>query len=132
MICLNVQTRKRCEFVDIQRDVTNAVLESGVTDGIIMIFCPHTTAGITINENADPSVPSDITAKISKIINQNDSDYCHGERNSDSHIKSSLFGASEMVIIEKGKLVLGTWQGIFFAEFDGPRSRKVFLKIIRG
>ena len=132
MICLNIQTRKRCEFVDIKRDITSAVLESGVTDGIIMIFCPHTTAGITINENADPSVPSDIIVKTSKIINQNDSDYRHGEGNSDSHIKSSLFGASEMVIIEKGKLVLGTWQGIFFAEFDGPRSRNVFLKIIRG
>ncbi len=132
MICLNVKTRKRCEFTDITHDVSNAVVESGVTDGIIIVFCPHTTAGITINENADPSVPGDIRAKTSKIINQNDPDYRHGEGNSDSHIKSSLFGASETVIIENGRLVLGTWQGIFFAEFDGPRSRNVLLKIISG
>ena len=130
MIRLNVKTRKRCEFTDITHNVSTAVLESGVTDGIVLIFCPHTTAGITINENADPSVPGDMTAKTSQIISQNDPDYRHGEGNSDSHIKSSLFGASEAVIIENGRLVLGTWQGIFFAEFDGPRSRNVLLKIV--
>ena len=132
MITLKLQTGQRCEFVDITQDVAEALKESGVTDGIILVFCPHTTAGITINENADPDVLRDITIKTSKFIEHHDSDYRHGEGNSDSHIKSSLVGASEMVIIEKGKLILGTWQGIFFAEFDGPRSRDVFLKIISG
>ena len=130
MTCLSVQTRQRCEFVDITGEVANTVRESGVTDGIVLIYCPHTTAGITINENADPSVIRDITIKTSKIIDHSDPDYRHGEGNSDSHIKSSLVGASEMVIVENGRMVLGTWQGIFFAEFDGPRSRKVFVKII--
>ncbi len=132
MIRLSIKTHKRCEFVDITGDVTNAVSKRGITDGILLIYCPHTTAGITINENADPSVSRDITMKTSKLIDKNDADYLHGEGNSDSHIKSSLVGASEMVIIEKGRLVLGTWQGIYFTEFDGPRSRDLFLKIIPG
>jgi secondary thiamine-phosphate synthase enzyme len=132
MIQLTVQSHKRCEFIDITGSVSNAVQEAGIKEGILVIFCPHTTAGITINENADPSVPSDIALKSSKLINQNDPDYRHGEGNSDSHIKSSLFGLSETVIIENGRLVLGTWQGIFFTEFDGPRTRKVFLKILSG
>jgi secondary thiamine-phosphate synthase enzyme len=118
--------------VDITDEVTEAVRESGVSDGILFVYCPHTTAGITINENADPSVPHDITMKTGKLIDRRDPDYRHGEGNSDGHIKSSLVGASEMVIIENGELVLGTWQGVFFAEFDGPRSRNVFLKIIPG
>ncbi|MEE8184805.1 MAG: secondary thiamine-phosphate synthase enzyme YjbQ, partial [Thermodesulfobacteriota bacterium] len=111
MIRLSIKTHKRCEFVDITGDITNAVSKRGITDGILLIYCPHTTAGITINENADPSVSRDITMKTSKLIDKNDADYLHGEGNSDSHIKSSLVGASEMVIIEKGRLVLGTWQG---------------------
>ena len=132
MTPLKIRTRQRCEFVDITRDVAKAVQKSGILNGILLIYCPHTSAGITINENADPSVISDITLKTSKIIEHSDPDYRHGEGNSDSHIKSSLFGASETVIIEKGKLVLGTWQGIFFTEFDGPRNREIFLKIIAG
>jgi len=132
MITFKVQTKQRCEFVDITLEINNALRESGVTDGIVMVYCPHTTAGITINENADPAVSQDILMKTSKIFDHIDRDYRHGEGNSDSHIKSSLFGASEMVIIEKGKLVLGTWQAVYFAEFDGPRIRKVFLKIISG
>lgn len=130
MITFKVQTRQRCEFVDITRDITSAVHESGIADGILLVYCPHTTAGITLNENADPDVLRDITVKTSKFIDHNDPDYRHGEGNSDSHIKSSFVGASEMVIIENGKLVLGTWQGVFFAEFDGPRERSVHLKII--
>ena len=118
--------------MDITDDVAKAVRKIRISDGILLIYCPHTTAGITINENADPSVLTDINLKTSKFIDHNDPDYRHGEGNSDSHIKSSFFGASETVIIERGKLVLGTWQGIFFAEFDGPRNREIFLKIIPG
>ncbi len=132
MITFNVKTRQRYEFIDITRDIINSLQKSGINDGIVLIFCPHTTAGVTINENADPSVPSDITGKMCKLIEQNDPDFRHGEGNSDSHVKSSLFGASEAVIIENGTLVLGRWQGIYFAEFDGPRSREVYLKIVEG
>lgn len=132
MTTLKIRTQKRNEFIDITRDVAKAVRESGVSEGIVTVYCPHTTAGITINENADPSVLSDITQKISELIEKDHPAFRHAEGNSDSHIKSSLFGASETVIIEKGKLALGTWQGIFFAEFDGPRSREVFIKIIPG
>ena len=132
MVRLNLRTRKRCELVDITTEVADAVRKVGVTDGVVLIYSPHTTAGITINENADPSVAEDITMKTSKLVNHNDPDYRHGEGNSDSHIKSTLAGASQTVIIENGKLALGTWQGIFFTEFDGPRSREVYLKIIQG
>lgn len=118
--------------MDITSMVEEAVRAEGVTDGIVLVFCPHTTAGITINENADPSVTRDITMKTSGLIDRDDPGYRHGEGNSDAHIKSSLFGASESVIIEGGRLVLGTWQGIYFAEFDGPRTRSVYLKIIPG
>ncbi|MBE9532148.1 MAG: YjbQ family protein, partial [Proteobacteria bacterium] len=96
----------------------------------VLVFCPHTTAGITINENADPDVPHDILMKSEKLIERKDPDFRHAEGNSDAHLKSSLFGASESVIVEDGRLVLGTWQGIYFAEFDGPRTRNVFLKMI--
>jgi secondary thiamine-phosphate synthase enzyme len=132
MLRINIRTHQRCELVDITHEVTNAIKENEVTDGILLIYCPHTTAGITINENADPSVPGDIKMKTSKLIEHRDPEYRHMEGNSDSHIKSSLIGASEIVIIKNRKPVLGTWQGIFFAEFDGPRSRNVFLKIIPG
>ena len=132
MIRLGVRTRKRCEFVDITGEVAGAVEKSGVTEGVVLVYCPHTTAGITINENADPSVVHDITMKTSKLVEHDDPGYLHAEGNSDSHIKSSLVGASETIIIDRGRLVLGTWQGIYFAEFDGPRTREVFLKIIEG
>jgi secondary thiamine-phosphate synthase enzyme len=132
MVRLSVKTARRCEFVDITSMVADAVRTGGVSEGIVIVFCPHTTAGITINENADPSVTRDMTMKTSGIIEHDDPGYRHAEGNSDSHIKSSLFGASETVIIEGGSLVLGTWQGIYFAEFDGPRTRSVYLKIIPG
>ncbi len=132
MVRLSVRTSRRCEFVDITGELRKAVLESGMSDGIVVIYCPHTTAGITINENADPSVMRDITTKTSKLIDRNDPDYRHVEGNSDGHVKSSLFGASETVIIEGGRPVLGTWQGIYLAEFDGPRTRSVLLKMIPG
>ncbi|MFQ5442253.1 MAG: secondary thiamine-phosphate synthase enzyme YjbQ [Thermodesulfobacteriota bacterium] len=129
---LSLKTNKRCELLDITEEVAGAVKESGVRDGIVIVYCPHTTAAITINENADPSVCRDILMKTSKVIEEGDPEYRHGEGNSDSHVKSSLTGASETIIIEKGRLVLGTWQGVYFCEFDGPRSRNCFLKILAG
>ncbi len=132
MKVLEIRTRKRCEFVDITKEVIETVEESGVKDGIVTIYSPHTTAGVTINEKADPSVVEDMATKLSKLIDPMDPDYRHTEGNSDSHIKTSIVGASETILVEKGRPLLGTWQGIFFAEFDGPRSRKVFVKVIPG
>lgn len=107
------------------------VKESGISDGIITIFIPHSTAAVTINENADPDVVRDIIMEINKVIPFLDS-YKHFEGNSAAHIKSSLFGVSESVIVADGELLLGIWQGIYFCEFDGPRNRKVFVKISAG
>ncbi len=132
MTRITIDTGQRCEFIDITDEVANAVRDEGMVDGIVLVYCPHTTAGITINENADPAVAQDMTMKTAKLIEYNDTDYRHGEGNSDSHIKSSIIGASEMLIVEGGKLLLGTWQSIYFAEFDGPRSRNVLLKTIQG
>lgn len=125
---INVRTKSRTEFVDITREIRRIVKESGISDGIVTVFIPHTTAAVTINENADPDVVSDIIMEINKIIPFHDS-YKHFEGNSAAHIKSSLFGVSESIIIADGELLLGTWQGIYFCEFDGPRHRKVYVKI---
>lgn len=130
MIRLDLKTSKESELVDITARIRQAVEDEGFIDGVVLVFCPHTTAGITINENADPDVPRDILMKSAKLIERNDPDFRHAEGNSNGHLKSSFFGASETVIVEDGRLVLGTWQAVFFAEFDGPRSRKVFLKFI--
>jgi len=119
---------RRAEFVEITGEVAKAVSSSGIREGTALVYVPHTTAGITINENADPSVKSDIIKELDKIIPWND-DYDHSEGNAAAHIKASLIGESVSVIISKGRPVLGTWQGIFFCEFDGPRKRKVFIKI---
>ena len=124
-----VKTSSQNELIDITRSVQEAVKKTGVEDGICLIFIPHTTAAVTINENADPSVVQDIIMELNKIVPFKDS-YRHMEGNSPAHIKASLVGCSEIVFIESGKLVLGTWQGIFFCEFDGPRSRKVHVKAI--
>jgi secondary thiamine-phosphate synthase enzyme len=131
MIRLSIKSVKENELIDITSRVQKLIDGEGFTDGVVLVFCPHTTAGVTINENADPDVPADILMKSAKLIERNDPDFRHGEGNSDGHLKSSLFGASESVIVEDGRLVLGTWQGIFFVEFDGPRTRKVFLKFIK-
>ena len=130
MIQIDVKSVKEAEFINITSRVQKVVEEKNFIDGVVLIFCPHTTAGITINENADPDVARDILMKSNKLIERDDPDFRHAEGNSNGHLKSSLFGASESVIVEGGRLVLGTWQGIFFAEFDGPRSRKVFLKCV--
>ena len=124
-----VKTSIQSEFIDITRSVQEAVKKTGVKDGICIIFIPHTTAAVTINENADPSVVQDILMELNKMVPFKDP-YRHMEGNSPAHIKASLLGCSEMVIVESGKLVLGTWQGIFFCEFDGPRNRKVHVKVI--
>ncbi len=125
----NVQTSSSIQLLDITSEVRQYIKESGAHDGIILVYTPHTTAGITINENADPAVTEDITAFIRQKI-PHEPYFKHMEGNSPSHIMSSYFSASETLIISSGQLVLGTWQGIYFCEFDGPRIRKVHLKII--
>lgn len=127
----NIKTSQRMEMIDITHHVLKAVSDSKVTDGICSIFVPHTTSAVTINENADPSVPEDIVMQLSKVIPHNDS-YRHSEGNSDAHIKASLMGSSKTIIVESGRLVLGTWQSVFFCEFDGPRTRKFYVKVIKG
>ena len=128
---LSVKTSSQVELVDITSLIQNTVRESKVKSGICSVYVPHTTAGVTINENADPSVKSDIIKELNKVIPFDDN-YSHLEGNAAAHIKSTLVGASETIMIENGSLVLGTWQGIFFCEFDGPRSRKLIVKIIQG
>ena len=129
MEVIQVRTGKQVEFLDITAGIQAAVEKSGTTDGICYIFIPHTTAGITINENADPHVTRDILKELDKIVPLDDN-YTHAEGNSAAHIKSSLMGCSKQVFIEGGRLALGTWQSIFFCEFDGPRSRTVWVKVM--
>jgi len=124
-----ISTKNRNQMVDITSQVSSFVSKSGITDGDVIVYCPHTTAAITINENADPSVPHDLLLTLEQLLPQHRSGYRHSEGNSDSHCKSSLIGCSEQVLIKDGLLQLGTWQGIFFCEFDGPRSRKVIVQI---
>ena len=125
----NVKTKKVDEFIDITYLVEQTLKESGFRDGVVVIFCPHTTAGITINENADPDVVRDILVTLEKSFPRH-GDYKHSEGNSSAHIKASLMGSSATIIVDNGKLVLGTWQGIYFTEFDGPRNRKVYIKLL--
>lgn len=128
MIEIRISTTSRTELLDITGEVQKAVAESGVRDGVCHVYVPHTTAGITINENADPSVRQDILTELNKIVPFQDN-YKHLEGNAAAHIKASLVGNSETILVEAGKLLLGTWQGIFFCEFDGPRSRRVIVKV---
>ena len=125
---LDIKTEKRNQFVDITDRVQRLVDESDIEDGVVEIFVLHTTAAITINENADPSVKSDIINHLEKMVPEKGK-YEHTEGNSDAHIKSSLLGTHQAVFVAQGKLILGTWQGIYFCEFDGPRSRRVAVKI---
>ena len=124
-----VKTKDRVELVDITKKVKKLVEDQSIKSGILVINIPHTTAGVTINENADPSVKKDIVNELNKVIPFNDN-YNHLEGNSAAHIKSSIIGSDQTIIIENGKLQLGRWQGIFFCEFDGPRNRKMNFKII--
>ena len=131
LIKLDVTTGKHTEMKDITRLIQKAVTDSGVTDGVCIVFVLHTTAAVTINENADPDVVRDFTMEINKIVPWEDG-YHHMEGNSAAHLKSSLIGFSEQLLIANGRLVLGTWQGIYFCEFDGPRRRKVYVKVMEG
>jgi len=125
---LQVKTSHRTEMIDVTSKVQAALVESKLTSGVCTIYVPHTTAAVTINENADPSVRRDILEFLEKNI-PHSAAYHHTEGNADSHIKASLVGSSTSVLFEEGKLMLGTWQGIFFCEFDGPRQRQVWLKL---
>ncbi len=130
MNIINLKTSQRLEFIDISLQVEEIINKSGIANGLICLFVPHTTAALTLNENADPSVKSDMKHKLNSLIPKDDN-YAHSEGNSDSHLKSSLFGSSLTLIISKRKPVLGTWQGIYFCEFDGPRNRNIYTKIIK-
>jgi len=128
---ISLETRSRVEMIDITAAVQKALREEGIPSGICLVYTPHTTAAITINENADPDVPRDILEALDRAVPLS-ANYRHAEGNSAAHVKASLVGASELVILENGRLVLGTWQSIFFCEFDGPRTRKVLISIIAG
>lgn len=130
MDVFEIKTHKRNEMIDITDGIREYIHKKKVKSGIITLYVPHTTAAITINEHADPSVRVDITEFLSKLVPESPH-FKHLEGNSDAHIKSTLVSPSISLIIENGELILGTWQGIFFCEFDGPRSRKLFAKIIR-
>ncbi len=131
MHTLSVRTTSRMEMADITARIQELVRASGIDAGVCHVFVAHTTAGLTINENADPSVPADILMVLNKIISDREA-YRHLEGNSPAHIKASLMGPQLTVLVEQGRLVLGTWQGIFLCEFDGPRTRKVHIKMMAG
>jgi secondary thiamine-phosphate synthase enzyme len=128
---LEIKTSRRNEMEDITDRIQALISESKIASGVCVIYCPHTTAGVTINENADPSVKRDLLEFFEKNIPRS-ADYHHTEGNADAHIKASLIGSSKSILFDKGKLLLGTWQGIFFCEFDGPRARRLWLKLIQG
>ena len=128
---LEIVSRAQVELIDITAAVRNTVRASGVRDGLAFLFVPHTTAAVTINENADPDVVTDLVMELGKIV-PSDDDYRHAEGNSAAHLKATLVGCSETLIVVDGDLVLGTWQGIYFCEFDGPRRRSLHLKILPG
>lgn len=126
-----ISTQRPQEFIDITSYVKRVINESGIKDGIAVVYCPHTTAGITINENSDPDVVRDIMSALERVFPVK-GDYRHIEGNSHAHIKASLMGSSCNIIVKDGELVLGVWQGIYFCEFDGPRKRSFFVKIVEG
>lgn len=131
VMVLTVKTRSQTELVDITAEVGRLVADSGVRNGLCLVYVPHTTAGVTINENADPSVRKDLLMVLNQMV-PSQADYRHLEGNSPAHVKSTLVGASQTIAVENGHLVLGTWQGIFFCEFDGPRSRTVQVRMVEG
>lgn len=124
-----VRTRARLEMIDITPQVGEAVSSTGADSGICVVYVPHTTAGVTINEGADPDVAADILDATERMVPSRGS-YRHGEGNAAAHIKATLVGSSKQIIVESGKLSLGTWQAVFFCEFDGPRSRRVYVKVV--
>ncbi|GAB6097857.1 secondary thiamine-phosphate synthase enzyme YjbQ [Desulfatiferula olefinivorans] len=126
---ITVTTTARNQMIDITEAVEQKLREAGINDGLCLVFVPHTTAGVTINENADPDVRTDILAALARMVPK-DPAYLHREGNSDAHVKSSLTGVSATLAVERGRLVLGTWQSVFFCEFDGPRTRTVQVRIL--
>lgn len=132
MQTFNVQTHQRDQMVEITSQVRELVSESGIAHGQVIVYIPHTTAGVTINENADPDVVHDFLKQLDLMVPWRQPFYQHAEGNTASHVKASMMGFSATVFVEQGHLVLGTWQGIYFCEFDGPRNRKVHLKICAG
>ncbi len=129
-VTLDVPTRERCALLDVTRPVQQLVGQAQVVSGTVICYVPHTTAGITIQENADPDVVHDILWKLERLVPKDEAAYRHAEGNTDSHIKASMMGSSATVLVADGRLVLGTWQGIYFCEFDGPRTRKMIVKIV--
>ncbi|HCR18487.1 MAG TPA: hypothetical protein DIU35_13485 [Candidatus Latescibacteria bacterium] len=129
---LDVRTEQQTEFLPITDRVQRAVSETGISNGVCHLYVPHTTAAVTINENADPMVIHDVLQVVNKIIPFEDSNYRHMEGNSAAHVKACFFGNSETVFVQDRQLVLGTWQGIFFCEFDGPRNRQLYVKTLEG
>jgi len=127
---IKVKTNKRNEMIDITSDIQEIVEDENIKNGIVVVYVPHTTAGITINEGADPSVQRDIITSLKKLIPES-GDYHHSEGNSDAHIKASLIGSSVTLIVKEGSLALGTWQHVFFYESDGPRNRRVYLELVK-
>ncbi len=127
---LMVDTNTRCQLIDVSKEIQAIINKHKIEQGTVHIFCPHTTAAVTVNENYDPSVPSDITNALSKLIPHH-ADYTHTEGNADAHIKSAIVGSSRTLFIKDGKIALGTWQGIYLCEFDGPRTREVWIKLIK-
>jgi secondary thiamine-phosphate synthase enzyme len=128
MQTLRVKTGRRTQLVDLTAAVERVVKEAGVLSGVCYVYVPHTTAGVAINEHADPDVATDLEGVFDRLV-PHLGPYRHGEGNSDSHAKAVMVGASQVIFVEEGKLVLGTWQGIFFCEFDGPRERKIFVRV---
>ena len=129
MQTVDVSTQDRTQLVPITDVVQNVVSRSGISDGLCTVYCPHTTAAISINENADPDVARDILVAVNKLVPFDDADYRHAEGNSAAHVKACFFGASEQIPIVDGRLTLGTWQGIYLCEFDGPRSRNIHIQL---
>ncbi|HEX4795137.1 MAG TPA: secondary thiamine-phosphate synthase enzyme YjbQ [Humisphaera sp.] len=130
LITQTVQTHSRSEMIEVTDRVAHAIAKLGIEQGFVIVYVPHTTAAVTINENADPDVKHDMLRKLEALVPKQEAYYRHGEGNSDSHVKTSLVGNSVTVLIEDGQLVLGRWQGIYFCEFDGPRSREMHVKVV--
>lgn len=131
MHAIHVSSTNREQMIDITRDVEGAIKAAGIARGVVVVYCPHTTAGIAVNEAADPDVPRDILVGLRELAPRH-GDYLHAEGNSDAHLKASLIGPSVLIPVEDAKLALGRWQGVFFCEFDGPRSRTVVVQALQG
>lgn len=127
---LSFKTRSRSQMLEITSDLQGHVAQSGVTEGVAVVYIPHTTAGVTVQENADPDVQHDLLAKLDRLFPKSEDFYRHAEGNSDSHLKTVLTGTSATLIIDNGQLVLGRWQGVYLCEFDGPRTREVMLRVV--